>query len=135
MMMMGHGGGMPFGPLVGILLLVATAWVGFRLYRRIGAGNAAPDGSGKSVDAPTQGATSPGASGASGAAQPDAATLYRLARDHSGTLSVSTVVVELGVSPKTAEAALQAISDEVHVRMDVQDDGRILYRFLELGTE
>jgi hypothetical protein len=132
-MMMGHGGGMPFGPLVGFLLLVATAWVGHRLYRRIGTGNATPDTPRTSVDAPTKGAG--GASGASAGAPPDAATLYRLARDHSGTLSVSTVVVELGVSPKTAEAALQAISDEVHVRMDVQDDGRILYRFLELGDE
>jgi hypothetical protein len=93
-MMMGHGGGMPFGPLVGFLLLVATAWVGHRLYRRIGTGNATPDTPRTSVDAPTKGAG--GASGASAGAPPDAATLYRLARDHSGTLSVSTVVVELG---------------------------------------
>lgn len=125
-MMMGPGSGFAFGSLIPILLLVAAAYVGWRLFSHRNGYD--------STNGPFE-ADGQNRSNSRSAPQieaPSAADLYRLAQRHGGTLTVSNVVVELGVDPAVAEQSLQACSDEIRVRMDVQDDGRVIYHFLEL---
>jgi hypothetical protein len=65
--------------------------------------------------------------------RPKASELYRLAHNHGGTLTVSDVVVELGVEPAEAEAALESITDGQRVQMEVSPEGRVTYRFVEIN--
>ena len=60
------------------------------------------------------------------------AKLYRLAKENDGALTVSDVVVATGMPAERAEKALQRMTDGVRVRMDVTDDGRVVYEFAEL---
>jgi len=66
--------------------------------------------------------------------QPDSlqTQIYRLAQKYGGQLTVSDVVIELGVEASTVETTLQEMSDGVRVRMDVDDQGLMTYQFLEL---
>lgn len=115
-----------FGPLIPILLLAGALYVGWRLFSHQHRHDR--------TDQPS--ATNRQNRGSSSSTPqieaPSAAEVYRLAQRHGGKLTVSNVVVELGVDPTVAEQALQACSDEIRVRMDVQDDGRVIYHFLEL---
>jgi hypothetical protein len=126
MMMMGPGSGFMFGPLIPILLLAGAAYVGWKLFNRRDGRDIADERSQADRHGRNQRHATPRIEA------PSAADLYRLAQRHGGTLTVSNVVVELGVDPSLAERSLQACSDEIRVRMDVQDDGRVIYHFLEL---
>ncbi len=60
------------------------------------------------------------------------ARIYALAKEHGGRLTVSQVVVSTGVSPKRAEELLESMTDNLRVRMDVTEEGRVVYEFPEL---
>lgn len=49
------------------------------------------------------------------------AGLYSLAKKYHGRLTVSTVVVETGLSPAEAERVLESMTDNVRVRMEVTE--------------
>lgn len=127
MMMMGPGSGFMFGPLIPILLLAGALYVGWKLYN-----HRAWSGRTERTSENDGRQNRDGSRSAPQIEAPTAADLYRLAQRHAGKLTVSNVVVELGVDPTVAEQSLQACSDEIRVRMDVQDDGRVIYHFLEL---
>lgn len=59
-------------------------------------------------------------------------TVFRLAREHDGVLTVSDVVVETGLSPGEVSDRLQSLVDGEHVTMDVTDRGSMRYEFPEL---
>lgn len=61
------------------------------------------------------------------------ARIYRLAARFGGRLTVSDVVVEIGWSASDAEALLEHMTDSIHVRMEILDDGRVSYEFPELS--
>lgn len=125
-MMMGPGSGFAFGSLIPILLLVGAAYVGWQIFSHRNGHNSANGPFETNRQNRGDGRSSPQI------AAPSAADLYRLAQRHGGTLTVSNVVVDLGVEPAVAEQSLEACSDQIRVRMDVQDDGRVIYHFLEL---
>lgn len=58
--------------------------------------------------------------------------LFALAHRLGGTLMVSDVVMGLGLGTREAEALLDRLSDEVHVRIVLSDEGRIRYEFPEI---
>lgn len=58
---------------------------------------------------------------------------YRLAARLGGRLTVSDVVVDLGCTVDHAEALLTGMADNLRVRMEVTEDGRIWYDFPELA--
>jgi len=60
------------------------------------------------------------------------AEIYRLAAGHNGELTVSDLVTEFGIEPKEAQKRLESMTDEVRVRMEVDENGMILYTFPEL---
>jgi len=57
--------------------------------------------------------------------------IFRLAKRIGGTLTVSDVVVEIGLPVRIAEQLLEDLTDGVRVRMDVGDDGIVRYVFTE----
>tara|TARA_B100000614_G_scaffold110072_1_gene98786 strand:+ start:548 stop:931 length:384 start_codon:yes stop_codon:yes gene_type:complete len=123
MMMMGPGWGFFMFPFAPLLLFLAVGVIGIRLSRR------------RSHDALPRDRHPTSADGHGDTRSATPATLYRLASRHGGVITVSTVVIDLGVTPAEAEEALQAIADEIRVRMEVRDDGRVVYRFLELEDD
>ena len=60
------------------------------------------------------------------------ATIYRLAKNRGGRITVSDVVVETGMSVSQVEETLHGMLDGVRVRVEVTDDGTMLYEFPEL---
>jgi len=58
--------------------------------------------------------------------------LFALAEKHGGTLQVVDVARGLRVMSEEAEALLDGLVDEVHVSMQVTEDGEIHYVFREL---
>lgn len=60
------------------------------------------------------------------------ADIYRLAAGFEGKITVSDLVTELGIEPQKAEETLEAMTDGVRVRMEVDEDGMIFYTFPEL---
>jgi hypothetical protein len=58
--------------------------------------------------------------------------VFGLAYRLGGTLSVSDVVIETGLGAREAEAVLDSLTDEVHVRVAVMDEGAIRYEFPEI---
>lgn len=58
--------------------------------------------------------------------------VFRLARRHDGVLTVSDVVVEIGMEPRRAEQRLNDLVDGERVTMEVTDDGRVRYEFPEM---
>ncbi len=61
--------------------------------------------------------------------------LYRLAKQHRGRLTVSEVVINLGISVEQAERILQSMTDGLRVRMEVTDSGAVVYDFPELRRD
>lgn len=59
--------------------------------------------------------------------------LFALAESHGGTLRVVDAAHGLHSTRDEAEALLDALVDEVHVSMQVTDEGEIRYVFRELG--
>jgi hypothetical protein len=60
------------------------------------------------------------------------ARVFQLARKLGGRLTVSDVVIDLGVDVKDAEELLQGLVDNVRVRMEIDDNGRVTYEFPEI---
>ncbi|GAB6088471.1 hypothetical protein [Spirochaeta dissipatitropha] len=58
--------------------------------------------------------------------------VYRLAASRKGALTVSDVVVGLGMDALAAENLLQSMVDYQRVRMEVSDAGKVVYEFPEL---
>lgn len=60
------------------------------------------------------------------------ARLYRLAAANGGTLTVSDVVVDLGIPVSEAQLLLESMVDDRYVRMSVSEHGAPLFEFPEL---
>lgn len=58
--------------------------------------------------------------------------VYRLAAKRQGRLSPAQIVVESGLSMSEVEKRMVALVDNVHIFMEVQDSGLIIYEFPEL---
>ncbi len=58
--------------------------------------------------------------------------IYKLAYKLEGRITVSDIVVETGLDAKEAEETIQAMVDNQRVRMEVQEDGVVVYEFPEL---
>jgi len=65
-------------------------------------------------------------------ANADETRIFRLAMRENGKLTVSDVVVQLGITAQEAENILSRICDGVRVRMDVSNNGVVTYDFVEL---
>jgi len=63
------------------------------------------------------------------------ARVFRLAKRRRGRVTLSDVVIEMGISLSDAEVLMNALVDNMHVRMEVNDQGRIYYEFPELTDE
>ena len=60
--------------------------------------------------------------------------VYKLAYKLEGTLTVSDIVVETGLDVDEAEQLIQSMVDNQRVRMEVKDDGMIVYEFPEIKS-
>ncbi len=60
------------------------------------------------------------------------ARVFKLAYRLKGRVTVSDVVVETGMPVKEAEELLEGMVDGTHVRMEVRDNGSIIYEFPEI---
>jgi hypothetical protein len=58
--------------------------------------------------------------------------IMRLALDKGGTLTVTDVVMETGLSIKEAEETLSNMVDGLRIKMEVRDSGIIVYEFPEI---
>jgi hypothetical protein len=58
--------------------------------------------------------------------------IFRAAFKHSGSLTVSDIVLETGLGVREAEEVINGMVDGTHVRMEVQDDGLVVYEFPEI---
>lgn len=61
-----------------------------------------------------------------------ARTVFRLAEENDGVVTVSDMVVETGLEPREAEGRLNDLVDGAHVTMEISDEGRVRYEFPEL---
>ena len=64
--------------------------------------------------------------------QKSEADIYRLARKLGGYLTVSDVVIHLGYNTHEAENLLEKMTDGLRIRMEVNDNGLIVYEFAEV---
>lgn len=124
-MMHGFGGWfgmgfMPFFGLIPILLVGGGLYLFFRNYHR-----GRDVGDDRRLETDRRPADSRG--------RPRASDLYRLAHKHGGVLTVSDVVVALDADPAEAESALESITDGQRVQMEVDAEGRVTYRFVEIA--
>ncbi|MCK4514629.1 MAG: hypothetical protein KAU31_05185 [Spirochaetaceae bacterium] len=62
----------------------------------------------------------------------DEARIFRLALRLKGRLTVSDVVIEIGLNLQQAEDLLESLVDSIHVRMEVDDRGLVTYEFPEI---
>jgi hypothetical protein len=58
--------------------------------------------------------------------------VYKLAYRLKGTVTVSDIVVETGLDVEEAEKLIQSMVDHQRVRMEIKEDGMILYEFPEI---
>ena len=58
--------------------------------------------------------------------------VFALAYRLGGRLTVSDVVIETGLGTRDAEALLDALADEVRVRLHVDEQGFMVYEFPEI---
>ena len=58
--------------------------------------------------------------------------IFRAAFKHSGSLTVSDIVLETGLGVREAEEVINGLVDGTHVRMEVQDNGLVVYEFPEI---
>ncbi len=58
--------------------------------------------------------------------------IFKLAYDLKGRLTLSDVVIGTSLTMREAEDYLNRMVDSSHVRMEVEDDGTILYEFPEI---
>ncbi|TVQ37819.1 MAG: hypothetical protein EA384_10990 [Spirochaetaceae bacterium] len=60
------------------------------------------------------------------------AQLFRLAQRLGGRLTVSDIVIETGLGVSEAERFIESMVDNAHVRMDIDDNGMVVYDFPEI---
>lgn len=60
------------------------------------------------------------------------AQIFKLAYRLKGRLTLSDIVVDTGLSLSEAEGIVEAMVDNVHVRMEVDDRGMVLFEFPEI---
>jgi hypothetical protein len=58
--------------------------------------------------------------------------IFRAALKHSGRLTISDIVLETDLSIRDAEEQINSMVDGTHVRMEVGDDGLVVYEFPEI---
>lgn len=58
--------------------------------------------------------------------------IYKLAYKLKGRLTVSDIVIETGLDADEAEELIQSMVDNLRVRMEVMDDGLVVYEFPEI---
>jgi hypothetical protein len=58
--------------------------------------------------------------------------IFRAALKYSGRLTVSDIVLETDLSIREAEETINGMVDGIHVRMEVGDDGLVVYEFPEI---
>lgn len=59
-------------------------------------------------------------------------SIYKLAYRFKGRITVSDIVVETGMDVKAAEDLIQSMVDNQRVRMEVDDQGMLVYEFPEI---
>ena len=60
------------------------------------------------------------------------AKVFQLAYKLKGSITVSDIVVETGLSVQEAESLVQGMVDNSRVRMEVNDNGLVTYEFPEI---
>lgn len=60
------------------------------------------------------------------------AEIYKLAYTLGGKITVSDIVIETGETVNEAEELIQSMVDNQHIRMEVKDDGLVVYEFPEI---
>ena len=60
------------------------------------------------------------------------AQLFKLAYRLKGRVTLSDIVIETGLSLTEAEALVEGMVDNSHVRMEVDDRGMVVYEFPEI---
>lgn len=58
--------------------------------------------------------------------------IYKLAYKLGGRLTVSDIVIETGMEVEAAEKLIQSMVDQQRIRMEVMDDGLVVYEFPEI---
>ena len=58
--------------------------------------------------------------------------IFRAANKRKGRLTVSDIVLDTDLSIKEAEEVINGMVDGTHVRMEVQDNGLVIYEFPEI---
>jgi hypothetical protein len=58
--------------------------------------------------------------------------IFRAALKHSGRLTISDIVLETDLSIREAEETINGMVDGTHVRMEVEEDGLVVYEFPEI---
>ena len=58
--------------------------------------------------------------------------IFRAALKHSGRLTVTDIVLETDLGIREAEETINGMVDGTHVRMEVRDDGLVVYEFPEI---
>jgi hypothetical protein len=58
--------------------------------------------------------------------------IFRAALKHSGRLTVSDIVLETDLGIREAEEQIDSMVDGTHVRMEVEEDGLVVYEFPEI---
>jgi hypothetical protein len=115
-----HSVGMAWGWILPTLVVLVGGYVGWLALRRHG--GAGGDGGRAESGRITEHRTEANLQ----------ARIYSLAKKRGGSLTVSDVVVETGVSPTEAERVLESMTDNMRVRMEVTDEGTVTYEFPEL---
>jgi hypothetical protein len=59
-------------------------------------------------------------------------SIFRAAYKRKGRLTISDIVLETDLSMREAEEAINRMVDGLHVRMEVQDSGMVIYEFPEI---
>ena len=58
--------------------------------------------------------------------------IFRAAYKHRGRLTISDIVLETDLSIREAEEIVNGMVDSTHVRMEVEDNGLVIYEFPEI---
>jgi len=58
--------------------------------------------------------------------------IYKLAFKLGGRITVSDIVIETGMEVEDAEKLIQSMVDQQRIRMEVMDDGLVVYEFPEI---
>jgi len=123
----------PFGFLISILLIFFAVRVGMRFFQRFFGDNPEP-GAGKLPQGRGSWSWLPAEWRGLGGRSPQAleAKIFRIAYRRKGRITVSDVVIEVGIAIKEAEELLNGMVDGMRVRMEVDPSGMVIYEFPEI---